>query len=417
VQLILGLGKIKTWVNRALRSIFKRDYQGGIEPSIFEAEAASIVEAVETGVSIAYNSPHFEFSMKLRESGLWFAARKSYAQASDLAALLDNGKRSKRTWAEFRKLAAPITGQYNQTWLRTEYDTAVRSARIASQWKDMERTADRFPNVEYLHTRSSNPRENHLQYVGIIRPLNDVFWDTHTPPLGWNCKCDVRSTDVKATAIPGNLPVAPPGLRNNPARSGSLFSEDHPYAVNARKVEERLRQEFRQEITRMGLHYKVQTPDGNIVLVHPGVDKNEMAANIRAAVRVADHSGQRMNVKVRPLKHEDGKKQPDLIVNEELADLKTLDKPDNIAGAIQKQIQSAAKQKAPVVVHDFGEYNVKRQEIKDAFRAALAQNKPDGSPYNSSIERLIILHKTGNIIIERKEVLNWTFLEKLDKYP
>ena len=284
-------------------------------------------------------------------------------------------------------------GKYNKAWLRTEYDTAVRSARMASQWQDMERTADRFPNVEYLRTRSATPREDHLEYVGIIRPLTDAFWDTHTPPLGWNCKCGIKSTDARPTAIPSGLPEVPPGLRNNPARSGSPFSEDHPYAKNAHAVEERLRKEFRQQITRMGLYYQVKTPGGQIVLLHPGVDKKELRPNLAAAVKLTDTLG--LKVRVRPRQIGAGK-QPDFEINGEQGDLKTMANPSNPSGAIQTQIKSAAKQKAHYAILDISGFQPTESQIEIGLQAALQEGR------NKSVQEVILINGNDVKIIERK---------------
>ncbi len=290
-----------------------------------------------------------------------------------------------------------MVGKYNQTWLRTEYDTAVRSARIAAQWKDMERTADLYPNVEFLRTRSAEPRQDHLDYVGIIRPLNDSWWDTHAPPLGWNCKCGIRSTDKPITPIPSNLTPIPEGLQNNPARSGNLFSENHPYAKNARREESVLKLEYKQSVAKMGLYYSVETPKGNIVLLHPGVEKNELKENLAAAVKITDFNP-KMKVKVRP-KIEGNGKQPDLEINGKMADLKTLMAPRNIKNAIQKQIQSAASQKCTYAVLDFGKFQPTSKELRDAIWAGIQPGR------NSSIQELILI-QDGIVSVVKRNKLN-----------
>lgn len=43
-------------------------------------------------------------------------------------------------------------------------------------------------------------RENHAACDGIVLPVNDPFWLSHTPPLGYNCRC---------TLIPLNEEIAP----------------------------------------------------------------------------------------------------------------------------------------------------------------------------------------------------------------
>ena len=76
-------------------------------------------------------------------------------------------------------------------------------------------------------------RRDHQVFWNIVRPIHDPFWDQHRPGDRWNCKCSLEATDEAPTAIPkgyelrGNGPQ--PGLNENPAKSGQLFAQSHPY--------------------------------------------------------------------------------------------------------------------------------------------------------------------------------------------
>lgn len=130
------------------------------------------------------------------------------------------------------KAARPLIGKYNDQWLRTEYNTAILRARSAVQYRDALRTKALYPSLEYLESDSVEKREEHLALVGTIRPIEDPWWDTHTPPLAWNCKCRIRPTDKPVTPIPEETAKdkPAPGLSGNPGRSGSVFDlKSHPY--------------------------------------------------------------------------------------------------------------------------------------------------------------------------------------------
>lgn len=130
------------------------------------------------------------------------------------------------------KAARPLIGKYNDQWLRTEYNTAILRARSAVQYRDALRTKALYPSLEYLESDSVEKREEHLALVGTIRPIEDPWWDTHTPPLAWNCKCRIRTTDKPVTPIPEETAKdkPAPGLSGNPGRSGSVFDlKSHPY--------------------------------------------------------------------------------------------------------------------------------------------------------------------------------------------
>ena len=195
-----------------------------MEPAAFEAGFLALANAVDVGFGvIAYNQPTRAFADGLKQSVARFAARKSLQQARDLAALLDkNGTR--RPWREFQRLAQPIVGNYNQRWLQTEYNAAVRVCRAAANWQRWEKQVDLYPNLRYTASRSATPRDEHKPWYGLVRPLNDPFWDTHLPPSAWNCKCGVEQTDAPATPVPDRGPKPAPGLDNNPGKTGDLFS-------------------------------------------------------------------------------------------------------------------------------------------------------------------------------------------------
>ncbi len=163
-----------------------------------------------------------------------FAARKSWQQAQELAALLDkNGTRRPRK--EFQRLARPIVGNYNQRWLQTEYNMAVRTCRSAAQWQGWEAQKGLYPNLKYLASRAATPRDDHKPYYGITLPIDHEFWNAHLPPSAWNCQCSVEQTDDDATLPPAATAKSrpKPGLDNNPGKTGEVFNlETGPYKID-----------------------------------------------------------------------------------------------------------------------------------------------------------------------------------------
>lgn len=76
--------------------------------------------------------------------------------------------------------------------LRTIFWGNMASARSAGQWERAQRTKGALPFFLYVRTTSTDPRPEHLGWVGIILPVDDAFWATHFPPNGWLCHCSVR---------------------------------------------------------------------------------------------------------------------------------------------------------------------------------------------------------------------------------
>lgn len=81
--------------------------------------------------------------------------------------------------------------------LKTTFWANMNSARAAGQWERAQRSKRVLPYVLYVRTTSSDPRVEHLQWVGLILPIDHPFWRTHWPPNGWQCKCQVRMISAR----------------------------------------------------------------------------------------------------------------------------------------------------------------------------------------------------------------------------
>ncbi len=81
--------------------------------------------------------------------------------------------------------------------LKTTFWANINSARAAGQWERAQRSKRVLPYVLYVRTTSSDPRVEHLQWVGLILPIDDPFWRSHWPPNGWQCKCQVRMISAR----------------------------------------------------------------------------------------------------------------------------------------------------------------------------------------------------------------------------
>lgn len=230
-----SFANIKTLVKKALDNIFN-GFAGLVEPSLFKATYQTLESAIDEGVAlIEFNKPSPDFIAQLKKSGAWFSARKSYKQQQELAALLVNdAKTGKRTWNQFRKASKTIVGNYNERWLKVEYDTAIASARNAGLWQQYANEQKTYPNLKYLPSRAATPREEHKPYYGVIRPIDDDFWVRHYPPSAFNCQCGVEQTTESATPLQaGTTESQPaPGLDHNPGKTGEVFSKSHPYSAD-----------------------------------------------------------------------------------------------------------------------------------------------------------------------------------------
>lgn len=226
------------------------DVRDKIEGHIFRETLRLFNEATAEGLSMTGGATHNElFYQQLRSNNEVFSAFRTHRMQNDVAAQLldENGKlKPFDTWV--RDIQG-ITDHYVRNWLKTEYDTAIIRAHQAAEWQQFEQEADVFPNVRWMPTTSIQPDPLHRVYweQRLTLPIDHPFWERHHPGDRWNCKCTLEQTDspVNDTAIRSSRPTPPqPGLDNNPARDGKLFSSTHPYYTEAypgaRKAADRL---------------------------------------------------------------------------------------------------------------------------------------------------------------------------------
>lgn len=223
-------------VRKALNNIYNKkvDIKKDIEPNIYKATKEVFDDIVDNAFGrTEFGDINFDFVNELKHNNSVFAAFRTHRQQNDIAKqLLDSNNRIK-PFAQFEKDVQPLTGKYNKSWLKTEADTAVIRARQAAIFKKHEEDADLFPNFKWLPSTSPHPRETHRAFYGMVFAGNDSFLQHNFPGNEWNCKCRITSTDEEPT----NKKVkaasdAPPGLDENPAFSGAIYSKSHPYFTN-----------------------------------------------------------------------------------------------------------------------------------------------------------------------------------------
>lgn len=228
---------------KGLRAIWNRsiDVRTDIEKNIFEETLRLFNQATAAGLSESKDPAVItdRFLEELRTNNAVFSAFRTHRMQNDIARqLIDPETGQLKSFDRWRRDIKGMTDHYVDSWLKTEYDTAINRAHQAADWKHFEEEADVFPNVRWMPTTSVTPDPLHQRYweMKLTLPVNHPFWDEHHPGDRWNCKCTLQQTDepVNAEALEGWTPPLPmPGLDNNPADDGKIFSDTHPYYTEA----------------------------------------------------------------------------------------------------------------------------------------------------------------------------------------
>jgi SPP1 gp7 family putative phage head morphogenesis protein len=101
------------------------------------------------------------------------------------------------TLADFQKWAKEEGVGLSMPRLETIYRNNVQAAYNSGQWRSFEASKAWRPFLMYDAINDSRTRPHHLAMDGIIRPVGDKFWETHSPPMGHRCRCTLISLNAK----------------------------------------------------------------------------------------------------------------------------------------------------------------------------------------------------------------------------
>jgi SPP1 gp7 family putative phage head morphogenesis protein len=222
---IVNVYNLPLWVYEKTTKILEQQVLRGFEASTFG-----------TGDSLLN---------ELRHNIYVFSAAKTYQQVRDIQTLLVRYPKRKDL---FIKKASEAFDDYNKNWLSVEVDTAYNSALQGREWKKIESMKGVLPFLEYQTAGDDRVRPTHAALDGIIRKVDDGFWDTYYPPNGWRCRCTtiqhedvVQVTSLKDFKAPDDVPDV---FKMNVGKDGMIFSEKHPYFQVAKGDKEWAKQNF-----------------------------------------------------------------------------------------------------------------------------------------------------------------------------
>lgn len=92
---------------------------------------------------------------------------------------------------DFKKNIAEIIQKagWDGRRIETIFNTNMQTAYQAGRWKSIEKNKKRFPYLQYSSVIDNRTRASHAALHGIVYPVDHVFWNSHYPPNGFNCRC------------------------------------------------------------------------------------------------------------------------------------------------------------------------------------------------------------------------------------
>ena len=137
--------------------------------------------------------------------------------ARDLVPILQ-----KKGWWGRTETVDPVTGEISTVQLgslrrlETIFDVNLRVSHAQGQWERHLAVADTHPYLVYDCVLDERTRRQHRRWYRLVLPVTDPFWQTHYPPNGWYCRCDVFSASADDIARMGLTVSRSPTIRMTP---------------------------------------------------------------------------------------------------------------------------------------------------------------------------------------------------------
>lgn len=238
-----------------MADVHAKKYKPGEFPVDYVQEVAKkLLNAFTGGFKPDFtNKQDSDFVLTIKQNIWPFSAAKSFAQMKLMRNELLDDKGAVRSFQDFQKRVADIGVAFNGNYLMAEYNLAVSSGQMASQWKNFEAAKDTRPNLKFQTAGDERVRDSHAVLDGVIAPIDSEFWNKNWPPLAWNCRCDAVNTSAEAND-PETLNKksaqadVKPLFQNNVGKTAVVYSEQHPYFQALSKAENTAIEKLRNSI-------------------------------------------------------------------------------------------------------------------------------------------------------------------------
>jgi SPP1 gp7 family putative phage head morphogenesis protein len=148
-----------------------------------------------SNVESIYGKASKELLVELRTNIYQFSAAKTFNMVEEMRGVLVEGEKV-LTLNEFKAKANTIFEKYNNTWLETEYNTAIGQAETGRKWKEIERDKEIFPYLKYNAVNDSHTSDICRPLDDTILPVGHKFWSEFSPLNHFNCRCIIEQLET-----------------------------------------------------------------------------------------------------------------------------------------------------------------------------------------------------------------------------
>jgi hypothetical protein len=173
------------------------------------------------------------------------AVDKAISNGDSLQDFRDNFYKIASKWRESdpsfdEKMKKPKYGAWRS---KVIYQTNMLTAAAAAQERQARELPDVFTHAKYVCMMLPGSREEHKAWNGTVLPVNDPWWEKHSPPNGFGCLCEkefiskyeMKNGLEKETKAP------------TPANDTSNIGENWDYSIGSADAENQRLKEYTQE--------------------------------------------------------------------------------------------------------------------------------------------------------------------------
>jgi SPP1 gp7 family putative phage head morphogenesis protein len=409
-------------IQRAIKRMHERKVKAGrVDAELVRANAEALYKGVKEGIkkkpeSLDFGSAEHRLLMNMKHNVHVTAVFKNYHNSLEMAGKLFDEKGNIRPFSKFAKEVKPIAEVYNKDYLQAEYQTAIASARMGMKWQGFVKKGGK---LQYKTQLDGRVREEHKGLEGVVKPVNDTFWDVYYPPNGWRCRCYVRWVPDNTPVVePSEIPEVKPIFRHNVGKTGKVFTEEHPYFKVEQKDSDKANQSFGLQMPisperferNVSLYNRfsndvnfilemVDNQGGGYLFRHKNSDLKELPELLKIGKKLALNQAE--SVIINPILRVAGIKNPDFTLSGLPAELKIIHSPTK--GAIDNAIRAAKNQAHSIILELPDTMNVKMAE--DAIYNRVQRT--------AGINEIRVIYKGNLYLLKREEIINKTFKGKI----
>ena len=110
------------------------------------------------------------------------------------------------TFQDLQNLVEADGINLSEAQLDNVFRTNAQNAYAHGKWLHQQRNKEKRPYLEYMAINDSRVRPSHLALYGVIRHIDDAFWQTYYPPNGYRCRCTTRALTERQAQSKGVTP-------------------------------------------------------------------------------------------------------------------------------------------------------------------------------------------------------------------